>query len=457
MTEYSKIYRSGQQLVKLAIPLAIAQLAQALTGLVDTLMMGRLGTSILAAGGLASITFMTLISVVGAIVMAVTPLIAEADGAGNRQQVARITGQGFWLVGISFMPLALLVANLDRWLIIFGQNATTVIIADTYLDIMVWGCFPALGFMLLRGVTSGLSHPRPIMSIVFGGTLFNIVANYILAFGRLGFPQLGIAGLAIASVLSWWGMFGALLLYLLRHPQFRDYGIFTKIQIFVPKTFNKLLELGVPMGLFIALESGLFAVVSYLMGALDTDTLAAHQIVLQTVVIIFMVPLGISYATTIEVGQAWGKQNIARIRQAAYLSIVIGLLFNLALAIAICIFPRSVIGLYLDLNEPDNLAVINLAIPMLRIGAIALILDGMQKIVYGALQGLQDSKAPVFLSIPAFWLVGLTLGYVLGFNYGLGGVGLWLGQSIGLAIASVLFLIRWLYLVSRLSDSSSHS
>ena len=451
MTKNSTIYREAKQLLNLAIPLVSAQLAQALTGFVDTLMMGRLGASTLAAGGLAAITFMTLVSVMGAVVMAATPLVAEADGAGKKAKVRIITAQGFWLVVMMVIPLAILVANLDHFLTALGQNSTTVILANTYLDIMAWSCFPALGFMLLRAIASGLSHARPIMLIVFWGTLFNITGNYILAFGKLGLPKLEIAGLAIASVITWWGMFFALGIYLVRHPQLQCYSLFSQLNRFSPATFRQLLKLGVPIGMFIALESGLFAVVSYLMGAIGTETLAAHQIVLQTVVIIFMVPLGISYATTIAVGQALGKKNWQRIQRATYLSIVIGLLFNLVVAIAICLFPQFVIGLYLNLNEPDNLAVINLAKPMLTIGVVALILDGMQKIVYGALQGLQDTEIPVILSIPAFWGIGLILSYVLGFRYSLGGVGLWIGQSIGLAIASGLFLMRFIQLTRKLA------
>ncbi|MEO1801530.1 MAG: MATE family efflux transporter [Cyanobacteria bacterium J06629_2] len=448
--KYSPIYRESKKLLSLAIPLASAQLAQALTGFFDTLMMGRLGASTLAAGGLAAITFMTLITVTGAVVMAVTPLIAEADGAGKKHLVAKITTQGFWLVVLATIPIALIVANVDRLLIAIGQEPNTVMLANTYLDIMVWGCFPALGFMLLRAVVSGLSQTRPIMNIVVGGTVFNIVGNYVLAFGKLSFPKLGIAGLAIASVITFWGMFGALVIYILRHPQLKNYGLFSQLSLFELKLFRKLIRLGTPIGMFIALESGLFAVVTYLMGALGTEVLAAHQIVLQTIVMIFMIPLGISYATTIRVGQGLGKEDLVTVQQAAYLSIILGLLFNLLIAIAICVFPQLIIGLYLDLNNPANLPVIELATPMLTIGVIALILDGMQKIVYGALQGIQDTQVPVLLSIPSFWIIGLGTGYILSFSYNLGGVGLWIGQSLGLAIAAILFLIRFVVVVNRL-------
>lgn len=446
----SPIYQESKKLLQLAIPLASAQVAQSLIGFVDTLMMGRLGATTLAAGGLASITFMTLTSVVGAVFMAVTPLIAEADGAQKKHRVATITSQGFHLVIILTMPLAMIIANLDRLLLAMGQDPVTIALADTYLDIMAWGCFPILGFMLLRGVASGLSHARPLMLIVMGGTISNIVGNYVLAFGKFGLPKLEIAGLAIASVITFWFMFLALVVYLIRHPRLKTYRLFAQLGQFQPVIFLKLIRLGTPIGIFIALESGLFAVVTYLMGALGTETLAAHQIVLQTIVIIFMIPLGISYATTIRVGQALGKDDLVGIQRATALSIILGLIFNLIIAIAICIFPQLVIGLYLDLKDPANLAVIKMAVPMLTIGVVALILDGMQKIIYGALQGLQDTQIPVLLSIPAFWGIGLTTGYILGFNYGMGGKGLWIGQSLGLAIAAILFLIRLLQIFNRL-------
>ena len=448
MIQTNPIYRESRELLRLAIPLAGAQVAQALTGFVDTLMMGRLGTSALAAGGLAGITFMTLITVVGAVMTAVTPLIAEADALGKKQQVVTVASQGVYLVLFATVPVFIITTNIEHLLLAMGQDPAVVALADTYLDLMAWGCFPTLGLMLLRGIVSGLAHARPILSIAIWGTLFNVVSNYILAFGKLGLPTLGISGLAIASVLANWGMFLALEIYTLEQPQLKTYRLFGSLR-FEPNVARQLLRLGIPIGLFIALESGLFAVVTYLMGTVNTETLAAHQIVLQTVVIIFMVPLGISLAATIRVGQSYGRQDVSGIQRAAYISVAVGAIFNLLVAIAICFFFQLTIGLYLDLNDPNNLPVIEIAIPMLIVGVVALILDGTQKIVYGVLQGLQDTKIPVLLSIPAFWGIGLTLGYILCFSYGMGGVGLWIGQSLGLAIAAVLFVCRTLWLLNR--------
>ena len=439
---------------QLAIPLVSAQLAQSLTGFFDTLMMGRLGGKTLAAGGLASLTFSALLFSTSGLVMAVTPKIAQAYGAGNKNRIENIARQGLWLVVFLTIPAIIAIANLDSWMVYFGQAESTITLANTYLDIMLWGFFPALGFMLLRGVVSGLSQARPIMAIVIAGTVFNILGNYVLAFGKYGFPSLGLAGLALATVVAHWGMFLALIIYLLQQKQLREYRIFQQLYRLKPDLIWELVQLGLPIALFSVLEIGLFTVVTYLMGALGTDVLAAHQIVLQTITVIFMIPLGMSFAATVRVGQWLGQKNVGGIKRAGYLSMAVGSLFMTLMAIAIVSFPQLVMGLYIDIHDSTNEKIVALVSPMLTIAAYSLILDGVQKIAYGSLQGLQDTRIPMLLSIPAFWLVGLPLGYWLGFHAGWGGAGLWLGQSIGVAIAGIVFTYRFYYLTRVLRKNS---
>ena len=296
---------------------------------------------------------------------------------------------------------------------------------------------------MLRGVVSGLSHANPIMFIVITGTIFNITGNYVLGFGKFGFPRLELAGLALASTLSFWGMFLALVIYILKHPQLRHYRIIQDVYRLKPSILRDLIKIGLPICIFSALEIGLFTIVTYLMGALGTEVLAAHQIVFQTIVVIFMIPLGMSYAATVRVGQWFGQKNLAGIKRSGYLSIGIGLIFAIVVTIAMLLFPQVIVGLYLDIKDPANAQVINLALPMLTVATLSQILDTVQKITYGVLQGIQDTRVPMLLSLPAFWGVGLTSGYILGFVLGWGGTGLWLGQSIGIAIAAILFVVRF--------------
>ena len=438
--------REMQKFLRLAIPLASAQLAQSLTGFFDTLMMGRLGAETLAAGGIATLSFSALVFTAGGLVMAITPAIAQAYGAKAQNRIENLARQGLWLVLLLVLPLTKIISHLDSWMAVFGQAETTVILANIYLDIVLWALFPALGFIWLRGVVLGLSQARPIMFIVVTGTAINILGNYALAFGKWGFPRLELAGLALATVATYWGMFLALIIYICQHQQLREYRIFKQLYVFKPYLFWKLVKVGLPMAILSALEIGLFTTVTYLMGALGTDVLAAHQIVLQTVVVIFMIPLGMSLAATVRVGQWLGQENWEGVQRSGYLSIGVGFAFMTLMAIALLLFPQLVVGLYLDLNDSANERVIALVSPMLTIAAFSQIGDGVQKIANGVLLGLQDTRIPMLFSIPAFWLIGLPLGYWLGFHRGWGGAGLWLGQSIGVAIAGIVFTARFYYL-----------
>ena len=206
-------------------------------------------------------------------------------------------------------------------------------------------------------------------------------------------------------------------------------------------------SVGLPIGGATALEIGLFAIVTYLMGSLGTEVLAAHQVVLQTISITFMVPLAMSYAATIRVGQEVGQNNRAGVNRAGYVGAGIGLAFMVLVMIVMLVFPQQIIGIFIDINDPRNAKVIDLATGLMIIAAISQIVDGPQKIIMGALYGLQDTRVPMFLSLLAFWGVGLTSGYWLGFHTPLGGNGLWIGQSIGIAISAVIFFWRFHHLV----------
>ena len=449
----SSIRQEIEKFFQLAIPLASAQLAQSLTGFFDTIMMGRLGVETLAGGGLASLVFFAVVNIAAGIVMAVSPLVAEAKGAENHRRIEDLVRQGFWLSLLLSIPIAIAIANFESIMLRLGQPEATVALANTYLDIILWGFFPAVGFAMLRGMVSGLSHARPIMYIVVIGTCFNIFGNYVLSFGKLGFPRLELAGLAFASTLTLWLMFLALLIYILKHPQLRNYQILKRLYLLKPKVIWELSKIGFPIGIFTALEIGLFAIVTFLMGTLGTEVLAAHQIVFQTMLIIFMIPLGMSYAATVRVGQWFGQKNLKGISQAGYLSIGAGAIFAIATAIIMLLFQKKIVGLYIDINDPANAEIVRLALPMLTVATVSQVLDAVQKITYGALQGLQDTRIPLLLNIPAFWIIGLTLGYVLGFYFDLGSVGLWLGQSVGVATAALLFLIRWQQKLAQISQS----
>ena len=431
----------------LAIPLAGVQLSQAAIGFVDTLMMGRIGLETLAAGGLAALTFSVFLYTTSGVLMGVSPIVATAYGAGDKQQIDRVVQQGCLLVVGLTIPMSLLIANFDLLMRHLGQAETTVVLGNTYLDIMVWGFFPALGFALLRSVVAAMSHTRVIMSIAIGGTIINIIGDYVLGFGKFGFPRLGITGLALASIIAMWAMFIALVGYILTHKELKTYRFFRQIYRVDRQILTSLLRVGIPIGVATALEIGLFTIVTYLMGLLGTEVLAAHQVVLQTIAITFMVPLAMSYAATIRVGQEIGQNGLLGATRAAYVGAALGLGFMLIMAAVLLLFPQQIIGIFIDTSDPRNANVVTLATGIMTIAAISQILDGPQKIIMGALYGLQDTRIPMILSFLAFWGIGLMSGYWLGFHTSLGGNGLWIGQSIGIAISAVMFVWRFHHLV----------
>ena len=445
----SPVYREGAEFLKLAIPLIGAQLSQAAIGFVDTLMMGRMGLETLAAGGLAALTFGVFVHTATGITMSVSPIVATAYGAGDKAQIERVVEQGCLLViGLS-IPLSLCIYNFDLVMRYLGQAETTVVLGNTYLDVMAWGFFPALGFALLRSVVAAMSQTRIIVSIAIGGTIINSIGDYALGFGKFGCPRLGVAGFALASVLATWAMFLALISFMLTHSELKHYQFFRKISRVDRQVISKLIRVGLPIGGATALEIGLFAIVTYLMGSLGTEVLAAHQIVLQTISITFMVPLAMSYAATIRVGQEVGQNNRAGVNRAGYVGAGIGLVFMILVMIVMLVFPQQIIGIFIDLGDPNNAKVVTLATGLMIIAAISQIVDGPQKIIMGALYGLQDTRIPLLLSLVAFWGVGLTSGYWLGFYTPLGGNGLWIGQSIGIAISAIIFFWRFHYMVKR--------
>ena len=449
MSLQSGLKAETKELLKLAVPLASAQVAQSATGFADTVMMGRMGANVLAAGGLAAIVFLSIMTATTGMVMGVSPLIAEAFGAGQKTRIQQIARQGLWLALLVAIPVMMGIGHLDRWMLHTGQTETTVRLANRYLDIMLWGLFPVVGFAALRATISALSQVCPVMIIVGMGTAFNIVWNYILGFGKFGFPQMGLAGLALASVMTQWGMFLVLALYMLIHPNLKHYRIFQELHRIQPRILWELVWVGVPIGIFSGLEVGFFMIITFWMGILGTDALAAHQVVLQTIVIVFMVPLGISFAITVRVGQWLGKRDVIGIQQAAWVGMGMSTLFVVGFSVVFLFFPKPVIGIYLDVQNPDNAAIITLALPLLRIAAIAQILDGCQKAVYGSLQGLQDTQIPMLLNVLGFWGVGLSVGYGLGFHLGLGSRGLWIGQSVAIAVVAGLFMWRLRKLIAQ--------
>jgi multidrug resistance protein, MATE family len=402
-----------------------------------------LGSEALAAGGLGAITFCYLLWVSSSILSAVSPLVAYAEGAGRVDKVRQIVQQGLWVAAMIGLPIALLLWNSEGVLLRLGQDAKTVALTQTYLQAIAWGFLPALGFSVLKNFVCALSETRPVMVIVILGTVLNAVGNYVLMFGKLGLPALGLAGIGWASTLSLWSMFLALSLYIIYRKSLAVYSIDRSFQFNLP-VLREILQVGLPIGGLMAVEAGIYAVITLLAGQLGTTALAAHQVVYQTAsVLSAQVAYGVSIATTIRVGQFMGQNHPIEARRAGYVGIALAGFCMSSFSLVFWLFPHQIISLYLEVNEPINLDVTTLIHQLLNVAAIFQVIDGCQIAAAGALRGLQDTRIPIFVGTIAYWGISLPVAYFLAMQLKLGVIGLWWGSAVGLAIAAVLLTWRF--------------
>ncbi|MBE9064520.1 MATE family efflux transporter, partial [cf. Phormidesmis sp. LEGE 11477] len=440
--------------LNLAIPLAIAQVAQFAVSFVDTIMMGHLGTASLAAGGLASGTFQMALTVITGFVMSVGVLAAEAYGADKKHRLTGLARQGLWLSLLLAVPFMLLLTQMTSVLTFLQQPATVVNLAQRYYSGIAFGVLPALGFAMLRGYLSAFSLAGVVTGVVAIGTAFNIACNYVLGFGKFGFPRLGLLGLGIGSSLSLWLMLLLFSLYILRHPELNQYQFWRGWQYPNRKILRRLATVGAPISLTLILELGMFTTLAFMAGSLGTEVLAAHQISFQVIALIFMVPIGMSQAVTTRVGLWFGRGDISGARRAGLVAAGAVAIFLGVSAIALFTFRPLLIGLFIDRQDARSAEVVAIAMNLLLIASMSQVPDGVQRVVMSALYGLQDTRVPVILSAIAFWGIGITSGYVLCFLVGWDAVGLWIGQYTGSAVAGAMFIGRFYSLTRRRFSSA---
>ncbi|MEM9539565.1 MAG: MATE family efflux transporter [Cyanobacteria bacterium P01_E01_bin.42] len=437
----------------LAIPLAAAQVSEAAIGFIDTIMMGWLGSQNLAAGGLASITFNSVLVAGTGMLSAVGALAAIAYGGGDRKELRHIASGGVWLAIALSLFLMVLFWNFTPIFRRLGQEEINILLAEGYLQAILWGLPAAFAFALFKNLVSALNRPQIIMITMVSGITLNALGNYVLAFGKWGFPELGLAGLGWSSAFAFWVKAIAVLAFISLHPSFRSFKLFEGGLRWDRAILSNLVKLGSPVTAALFVEASLFTIVTYLMGSLGSIPLAAHQIALQTAVMTFMVCVGISYATTMRVGQMLGRKDFSGVKRAGYVGIALSTVFMSMMAVLFWVFPEPIISIYLDVSSLENQATRELAIALLSIAAIFQIFDGMQVTAAGALRGLKDTKVPMLIGIFSYWAIGVGSGYVLGIVLGWSSMGLWWGLVFGLFVSAAMLTWRFSVLAVALGRS----
>ena len=435
--------REVRATVGLAGPVVAAQLAQMSMGLTDTIMVGRLGKDALAGVALGNTVYSFLAVLCMGFVMAVGPMVSQAFGGGQREPIERSVRQGFWLAAALTLLPFLLLWNIGPFLLAIGQAEVAVEGATAYMRAISWGFLPFLWFVAMRGFVEGISRPWPVTIITFAGVALNVSANYVLMFGKLGLPRMGLAGTGWASTIVFWFLTISLGLFIVHESTLKQYRIFSKIGRPDWHYFREIFRIGWPIGIAFGIEVGLFMTTAVLLGTIGTTALAAHQIAIQCAAFTFMVPLGVGMASAIRVGQAVGREDWLGARRSGAVGMAIATAFMCLAAVAFWIFPRQIIGLFLDLRIPNNRPVVELAVTLLGIAAVFQVFDGVQVSAAGALRGLKDTRRPMLIGFISYWLIGLTVACTLGFAFDLGAPGMWWGLVLGLAAAAVLLGTRF--------------
>jgi len=434
----------------LGVPLVASHLAQMLVHLTDTIMVGWYGVDELAAVVLASSIFFAFFIVGSGFAMAVMPMVATAEGEGDKTQVRRVVRMGLWISVFFSAVLMPVLWQFESLMILIGQKPEIAAIAQDYMRIAQWGMFPAMLIMVLKSYLSGLERPAWVLWGTIIGALGNVPFNYAFIFGNWGAPELGVQGAALASVLTQTVTFIVVALYAQFHRDFRGYQIFTRIWRSDWPAFNEVFRLGWPIGTTMLAEVGLFSFSAVMMGWVGTRELATHGIAIQIASMAFMIYLGLANTGTIRTGRALGRRDKVGIHRATMTALALQLATAAVMIAVFLLMPETLIGLFLDGSNPQSAAIVSYGVGLLVIGAAFQIVDGLQVVVLSVLRGLKDTKVPMLCAVISYWVVGVPVGYVLGFQLGFGGYGIWTGLVIGLALASVLLAWRYVVVIRRL-------
>lgn len=429
--------------LSLGMPLAGAQLAQMAINTTDVLMIGRLGAVELAASVLAFNFYMLLWFFGMGILQAVIPFAARALGQRKPRELRRAVRMGFWVSVLFCIPVWLVLFFIESILLLMGQKQELAELAGTYMRVLQWTMLPALLIMAIRGFLTVMERTQVVLWATIAGAIINAILDYLLIFGEFGFPRLELVGAGIASVFSATTTFLFLLVYSLWHPRLRRYNLLGRIWRSDWPVFFQIVRMGAPIGLTIVAEGSLFTASAIMIGWLGTIPLAAHGIALQIASITFMVPVGLSMAAMTRVSLAAGRDDHQGIGRAGWTSLGVTMIFMGIFAVLFWTIPEKLVGLYLDLDDPQAMEVLTYGVSFLLVAALFQLADGAQIIGVNNLRGLGDTTIPLLYALFGYWVVGISLSLGLGFLAGWGGVGVWVGLAGGLASVALLANYRF--------------
>ncbi len=433
-----RLARELLETLVLALPLVVSQLSAVGMNAIDAVLAGHHGAETLGAVAIgASIWSLALVVAIG-VTMAVPPSVAQLDGAGRRDAIGPLFRQALWLAAGLGLLLWLALRAAVPLVRVIGIDAVLVDDVAGFLRAVSWGAPALAAFFTLRGMSAGIGVTRPTMYF----SLMALVAlgpiAWVLLYGGFGIPALGAAGIGAATAIVLWLEAIAFALYVLWHPVYADLALSARLEPPQWPAIRELLRIGVPMGVTVLMEAGLFIATTLTIGTLGASIVASHQVALNVASLFFMIPLGIAMATTVRVGNAAGREDAAAVRLAGHAGIALTLGTQAISATLMLALPVTIASLY-----SSDAAVIALAAELLVLAALFQFPDGIQAVANGALRGLKDTRVPMVITTFAYWGVGMPVGWWLAFPRGMGAQGMWVGLIAGLGVAAVLLSLRF--------------
>ena len=454
LAQYTKEFKYN---LNLAAPVMLGMLGHTFVSLVDNIMVGQLGATELAAVSLGNSFVFVAMSLGIGFSTAITPLVAEADTEKNFAKGKSALKHGLFLCTALGVVLFLLLLLAKPLMNVMDQPVEVVALAIPYLDLVAFSLIPLIVFQAFKQFSDGLSFTKYPMYATIVANLINVLLNYLLIFGKFGFPELGIVGAAIGTLISrvvmvfflWW---------LLRARE-KSKAFVTDIKIFVLESpmLKKIINIGLPSAMQMFFEVAIFTSAVWLSGTLGQNPQAANQIALNLASMTFMVASGLSVAAMIRVGNQKGLKNYTELRRIAISIFLLGVIIAVVSAIAFLALHKVLPTIYVDLEDPinaiDTREVVTIASTLLLLAAIFQISDSLQVVALGALRGLQDVKIPTVLTFISYWAIGFPISYYFGKEDAMGSTGIWLGLIAGLTSAAILLFIRFNYLTKKLIKS----
>lgn len=443
MTQPLTYPQHARAALALGMPLVGSHLAQMALHVADTVMMGWYGVTELAATVLGASTFFVVFILGSGFAQAVMPMVAAALAEGDETQVRRDARMGLWLsilYGVGCYPLFWWSGPV---LMALGQKPEVSDLAQQYLRIAGLGMIPALMVMALKSYLAALGRTQVVLWVTLGAVALNVLCNWAFIFGNWGSPELGVRGAALATLMVQVASVVALGAYAGWLPALRRFRLWQRFWRADWQAMRRVFRLGWPIGVTGLAESGMFQASALMMGWIGTVELAAHGIAMEVAALAFMVHLGLSNAITIRTAHADGIADRRGMQDGALVGIGLSAVFGLTMVVLFLALPAPIIGLFLDETKPESAQIVVFGTLLLAVAALFQLADAMQVIALGLLRGVQDTRVPMWLAGISYWIIGIPASYVLAFVLDLGGVGLWLGLTVGLVVAASALMWRF--------------